>query len=446
MEFSADFSRGGSTFFEIKKNRPYLVGFDRLLRHMVKLKFLAITVVGGFLACTNYNLDERIRAAVNGSSSSAQNTLTFTNVQGGTVVNGIINYTLSNNTKFTATVTSNGSATGISLDTSSLPSYLQGSVTASGTLELSTKSSAASLPTTFTTSQMAPTLRFVFSSGGSTSVQTALSLKRAFATSLTTMGNLTGGTMLIGSCTGSPANKLNCACQNRAIAGNLKNSSKYRAWISETSTHARCNVTSKASLFLTSVGGVLVNNAGSGYNTVPSVTVTGGGCAGVTASAIIANGGVRSVMINSPGSGCSGSPVVSFTPTQGGISAIAILGGCNIAAADGGPWFTTETTPKILAYDMGAENANSGSIFSAGQPLINALNFDEFGAMVGGEVFTGTQATGDPAAATATHFLAWSSTAAGGFKGSTEANGPSWTNAAGSGVSEARGIYCFEAD
>lgn len=414
---------------------------------MRKQAILALAALLSLAACNNYGLDDKIKAALgNGGGGTSGGSLTFTNVQGGTFTNGALNYTLSNAVKLTATVSLNGSTGGMNIDTTSLPNFINATISGTGELQISTKSNPASLPTNITSSQLSPTMRFTLSSGSSASVPLNLGIKRAFVSSLTSTGSLTGGTNFVGSCSGAPEDKVNCGCQNRAAAANLKNSDRYRGWISHPTSHARCNITKKGTLGgILSVGGVFVTNPGSGYSSPPSVTITGGGCSGVVGQAIIANGGVVEVQVTTPGSSCGVPPTVSFTPSQGGITALAVLGGCNVSAMDGGPWFTTGlASTALIAYDMGA--VNNGSLFSGIQPLINAINFTEFGNIVGGEVLTATQGTGNPTNTAADHFMSWTSVAAGGFKGSTTSTAPQWTNSSISGASDARGFYCFETD
>lgn len=53
---------------------------------------------------------------------------------------------------------------------------------------------------------------------------------------------------------------------------------------------------------------ITVTNGGSGYTSVPTVTITGGGGAGATATAIISGGRVTGININTPGGMVPGAP------------------------------------------------------------------------------------------------------------------------------------------
>lgn len=75
-------------------------------------------------------------------------------------------------------------------------------------------------------------------------------------------------------------------------------------------------------LALNKLDSIRIVNAGSGYTTVPTVTVNGSG-SGATATALIANSGIKSVTIVSPGNGYTTVPNVTFT--GGGIGSGAAV-------------------------------------------------------------------------------------------------------------------------
>jgi len=58
---------------------------------------------------------------------------------------------------------------------------------------------------------------------------------------------------------------------------------------------------------------VAVTSGGSGYSSVPAVTLSGGGGSGATATATIAGGKVSAVTVTAPGSGFTSAPTVSFS-------------------------------------------------------------------------------------------------------------------------------------
>lgn len=68
-----------------------------------------------------------------------------------------------------------------------------------------------------------------------------------------------------------------------------------------------------------------ITNGGSGYTSAPSVTFTGGGGSGATATAVIQNGRVVQIVITDPGKAYTSAPTVGFTPAPtGGTPATAV--------------------------------------------------------------------------------------------------------------------------
>jgi len=76
-----------------------------------------------------------------------------------------------------------------------------------------------------------------------------------------------------------------------------------------------------------SIGRVAVTNGGSGYSSAPTVAITGSGCVGVTAEAVVSGGSVTAVNVTNAGSGCTGIPTVAFSGVSGsGATANAVRG------------------------------------------------------------------------------------------------------------------------
>lgn len=69
-----------------------------------------------------------------------------------------------------------------------------------------------------------------------------------------------------------------------------------------------------------SVTQIQVNNSGSGYETAPSIVITGGGGSGATATAIVVDGMVVSIVVTSGGSGYTSAPTVTISPPRPDIS------------------------------------------------------------------------------------------------------------------------------
>ncbi|UVM07058.1 phage tail tube protein [Pseudomonas laurylsulfatiphila] len=75
-----------------------------------------------------------------------------------------------------------------------------------------------------------------------------------------------------------------------------------------------------------SLAGIVLNSAGTGYTTAPTVAITGGGGTGATATAQIADGKVTGFTITNAGSGYTTAPTVALTGGSGtGASARALV-------------------------------------------------------------------------------------------------------------------------
>lgn len=71
------------------------------------------------------------------------------------------------------------------------------------------------------------------------------------------------------------------------------------------------------------VAALTVTNAGSGYTAAPTISFSGGGGSGVTASASISSGTVSALTITANGSGFTAAPTVSFSGGTAGVAATA---------------------------------------------------------------------------------------------------------------------------
>ena len=59
---------------------------------------------------------------------------------------------------------------------------------------------------------------------------------------------------------------------------------------------------------------ITITEGGVGYNNVPTLSVTGGGGSGATATAAVFNGAITSVAIVNPGTGYTSVPTITITP------------------------------------------------------------------------------------------------------------------------------------
>lgn len=238
------------------------------MKPIVSVRLTALFLGLVHSACNNYSLDDKIRTALI-SSSGTTGTFSVSNTSGGLWDGAKATYTLSNLIKFSATVTYNGSANGLILDTSTVPPFLVVSLDNSNGL-LQVGINPSTLPNTMTASQLAaPMLVIKSNSGPSFALPVTLVLKRAFITSQADLSNFIGWTTSFIACLGQPTNidKANCVCRNAAANGNLKNSTKFKAWLSNSvpSVNAMCNITNNANL---NCGSVSPQDGGPWYTTL----------------------------------------------------------------------------------------------------------------------------------------------------------------------------------
>jgi FtsP/CotA-like multicopper oxidase with cupredoxin domain len=73
------------------------------------------------------------------------------------------------------------------------------------------------------------------------------------------------------------------------------------------------------------ISDIVITNGGTGYTTVPTITISGGGGYGATALATVTGGIVTAITIVSVGSGYTTAPTITITPpsTPGGVTATA---------------------------------------------------------------------------------------------------------------------------
>ena len=85
------------------------------------------------------------------------------------------------------------------------------------------------------------------------------------------------------------------------------------------------------------VSSCTLNNGGNGYVTTPAVTISGGGGSGATASATLSGGVVTSVNVLTPGSGYTSVPTVTVAPPPANISYVTFWSNDGTSAAGSEP-------------------------------------------------------------------------------------------------------------
>lgn len=109
---------------------------------------------------------------------------------------------------------------------------------------------------------------------------------------------------------------------------------------------------------------ITITQEGIGYDTAPSVTISGGTGSGATATATLTDGSVSAVTLTNAGTGYVFSDIlqISFsggTPTPGGVSSSTVL--------DGGSGYRTAPTITIAAPSGGGVTATATAVVALGR-------------------------------------------------------------------------------
>ncbi len=118
------------------------------------------------------------------------------------------------------------------------------------------------------------------------------------------------------------------------------------------------------------VVGVTIVSAGTGYTSAPTVTLSGGGGTGATATATVANGRITGFTVTNGGSGYSSAPSVALTGGGGTLaSARAVIDGGTVTSQVLWPASTTSPDTRILGVNSPLGNGG----FPTFGPLLTAL-------------------------------------------------------------------------
>lgn len=131
------------------------------------------------------------------------------------------------------------------------------------------------------------------------------------------------------------------------------------------------------------VTGALVTDGGTGYTSAPSVTLSGGGGTGATATATVAGGAVTAINITAPGSGYTTLPTISFSG-GGGTGATGMAEVSTVAAATAIVWPVISPNPTTLAVFQGRVFLASGRVLT----YTGTLGYDDFSTANASGTFT----------------------------------------------------------
>ncbi|WP_456320656.1 phage tail tube protein [Pseudomonas protegens] len=115
-----------------------------------------------------------------------------------------------------------------------------------------------------------------------------------------------------------------------------------------------------------SLGVATVTSGGSGYTSSPTVSITGGGGSGATATATVSAGEVTGVTITNTGSGYTSAPTIAFTGGGGGTGAaasVALVAGDDFELPPSRTWFAFQGYVADFPFTF-AQNAVVASTVS----------------------------------------------------------------------------------
>jgi hypothetical protein len=194
---------------------------------------------------------------------------------------------------------------------------------------------------------------------GTTNLTQNLTVNTATANSVAGAGNVTLGA------------GFGTAAQDITIGGTLSVNTNNSAVIEDAASTnvvlGNVNITTHNGTFGALVTGAITLNgsqfAGSGYTANPSVTISGGGGSGATATAVQTGGVVTSVTITGAGSGYTSSPTITFSaPPAGGASANSALALSTLVSNGGSATFTAASAGVTGGGRYGQFNITSGNV------------------------------------------------------------------------------------
>jgi FtsP/CotA-like multicopper oxidase with cupredoxin domain len=185
------------------------------------------------------------------------------------------------------------------------------------------------------------------------------------------------------------------------------------------------------------VSGVTITNPGTGYTTAPTITLTGGGGTGATATATIGSGPVASIALTNPGSGYTSIPTVTLSGGGGsGATAAATIGSSGvtgISITNPGSGYTS--APSVTLSGGGGTGATATATIGSGP--VTSITLNNGGglyAVAPTVTITGGGGTGATATATITNGAVSSITLTAGGSGYTSIPAVTITGGGGAGA------------
>ena len=126
--------------------------------------------------------------------------------------------------------------------------------------------------------------------------------------------------------------------------------------------------TATAVLGTTAVSTLTLTAGGAGYTSAPTVSLTGGGGSGAAGSATLAGATIASIAVTSGGSGYTSAPAITFSGGGGGTGATAnavlsTAGVASINLSSGGTGYTSE--PAVALTGGGGSGATATAVLEA---------------------------------------------------------------------------------
>ena len=96
------------------------------------------------------------------------------------------------------------------------------------------------------------------------------------------------------------------------------------------------------------VSSITVTSGGSGYNNIPTISITGGGGSGATATAAVSSGAITTITVTNIGTGFTADPTLTITPHASDTSATGAVATVVLDAAQGDIQTETRNTSFLI--------------------------------------------------------------------------------------------------